>query len=81
MVTEGPFQYVRHPIYLAGIPLLAGIYLLYANWNWADLVAAVIAVALVHIQVVRREEPKLRGRFGASYEEYCRRVPRWMPRF
>ena len=26
------------------------------------------------------EEPGLRRRFGAEYEEYCARVPRWLPR-
>jgi protein-S-isoprenylcysteine O-methyltransferase Ste14 len=26
------------------------------------------------------EEPSLRKKFGAEYEEYCRRVPRWIPR-
>jgi protein-S-isoprenylcysteine O-methyltransferase Ste14 len=27
------------------------------------------------------EEPSLRVKFGAEYEAYCRRVPRWIPRF
>jgi protein-S-isoprenylcysteine O-methyltransferase Ste14 len=31
--------------------------------------------------VVFYEEPTLRRKFGAEYEEYCRRVPRWLPRF
>ncbi len=26
------------------------------------------------------EEPILRRRFGESYEEFCKRVPRWVPR-
>lgn len=30
--------------------------------------------------VVRVEEPELRERFGAAYESYCERVPRWVPR-
>jgi protein-S-isoprenylcysteine O-methyltransferase Ste14 len=30
--------------------------------------------------VVFYEEPTLRGKFGADYEEYCRNVRRWLPR-
>jgi len=29
--------------------------------------------------VVWVEEPALRRQFGAKYEEYCERVPRWLP--
>jgi protein-S-isoprenylcysteine O-methyltransferase Ste14 len=31
--------------------------------------------------VMGYEEPALRHRFGSSYEEYCRRVGRWIPAF
>jgi hypothetical protein len=42
---------------------------------------AVAAVALgVHLFVVLYEEPTLRKKFGAEYEEYCRNVRRWWPR-
>ena len=38
-------------------------------------------VALVfHLFVLFYEEPHLRRRFGTEYEEYQRRVPRWLPR-
>lgn len=36
--------------------------------------------ALVHLYVVRVEEPRLVERFGADYAAYARRVPRWLPR-
>ena len=41
--------------------------------------AACIALAF-HLFVLFWEEPDLRRRFGADYEAYCRRVPRWLPR-
>jgi protein-S-isoprenylcysteine O-methyltransferase Ste14 len=43
------------------------------------LYAAALALAF-HLFVVFVEEPGLRRRFGPSYEAYCRRVPRWLPR-
>jgi protein-S-isoprenylcysteine O-methyltransferase Ste14 len=40
-----------------------------------------VAVSIGAHAVVRSiEEPELRKRFGALYEEYCRLVPRWVPR-
>ena len=80
-VVEGPYRYVRNPIYLAGIPLLLGTYMLYLKWSIVDLIPAVVLLAFFHLRVVRSEEPELRRRFGTAYEDYCRRVPRWIPRF
>lgn len=82
VVVDGPFRYVRNPIYLAAVPLLFGIYLMYARGTamLPDFVAAAIVMAFFHQAVVHVEEPGLRKRYGAAYEEYCRRVPRWIPR-
>jgi protein-S-isoprenylcysteine O-methyltransferase Ste14 len=33
----------------------------------------------VNVFVIAYEEPSLRRRFGASYEEYTSRVARWIP--
>jgi protein-S-isoprenylcysteine O-methyltransferase Ste14 len=33
-----------------------------------------------NVFVLFYEEPVLRRKFGAEYEDYCRRVPRWLPR-
>ena len=30
-----------------------------------------------HVVVIALEEPHLQDQFGAAYDEYCRRVPRW----
>src|SRR5262245_59247344 len=79
LVVDGPFAFVRHPIYLAGIPLLLGTCLLCSAPSGADLVAGLLLLACFQFLVVRVEEPALRRRFGPSYEQYCRRVPRWIP--
>jgi protein-S-isoprenylcysteine O-methyltransferase Ste14 len=80
LVVGGPFKYVRNPIYLAGITMLFGAGFLYAPWRLADVVAPLATLGIFHTWVVRSEEPALRKRFGADYEDYCRRVPRWIPR-
>ena len=67
-------------MYLAGAPIFLGIYLLYGQWRGADIVAALILPMVFHLLVVRLEEPALRRRLGSAYDEYCRRVPRWIPR-
>jgi protein-S-isoprenylcysteine O-methyltransferase Ste14 len=43
-------------------------------------IATVTLVALgVHLFVLLYEEPILRKKFGADYQEYCRNVRRWWP--
>ena len=79
LVTDGPFRYVRNPIYLAGITLLLGVGLLYSTWQAKDLVLPLLLLVYFHLSVVRVEEPALRRRLGSTYEEYCKRVPRWFP--
>jgi len=45
------------------------------------VIAAVVGVALgIHLFVMFYEEPTLRRKFGADYDEYCRNVRRWWPR-
>ena len=79
LVTDGPFQYLRNPIYLAGITLLLGVGLLYSTWRAADLILPLLLFGYFHLSVVVVEEPELRRRFSSKYEEYCQRVPRWFP--
>jgi protein-S-isoprenylcysteine O-methyltransferase Ste14 len=80
LAATGPFRFVRNPIYLAGITLLAGIGLLSGPWHVVNLVLPVILFVYFHLAVIRVEEPALRSRLGASYTAYCQRVPRWLPR-
>jgi protein-S-isoprenylcysteine O-methyltransferase Ste14 len=78
-VTDGPFRFVRNPIYLAGVTLLLGVAMLYSPWRAVDLGLPLLLLAYFHVAVLRIEEPELRRRFSSKYEEYCERVPRWIP--
>ena len=78
LVINGAFRYVRNPGYVGVLGLIVGQSLLFASAAVLDL-AAIMALAF-HLFVVLYEEPHLRLKFGTEYEEYQRRVPRWLPR-
>jgi len=77
-VAAGPYKYVRNPMYLGAWLLLAGAGL--CRRSGSMVLFAMAWILVVHLFVVTLEEPGLRGRFGAAYEDYCRRVHRWLPR-
>jgi protein-S-isoprenylcysteine O-methyltransferase Ste14 len=76
-VAIGPFRYVRNPMALGAVVYLAGVGLLLRSG--AALALAVLGFIVMHLFVVLVEEPGLAKRFGQSYLEYKRRVPRWVP--
>ena len=78
-VVRGVYQFVRNPMISGIIMLLFGeavVLLSLAHAIWA---VGFLALNLLYIPVV--EEPQLERRFGESYREYCRHVPRFIPRF
>jgi protein-S-isoprenylcysteine O-methyltransferase Ste14 len=76
MIEDGPFRFSRNPLYLGLLALYLALALL-APSVWA-LVLFPAAVILVLWGAVRPEERFLRERFGAIYEDYARRVRRWL---
>ena len=78
LVVGGVYRFVRNPMYLAVLALIAGQALFFASAVVAGYGAL---VALAFVAFVRLyEEPTLRATYGAEYEAYCARVPRWLPR-
>ncbi len=78
VVAVGFYRFVRNPMYVRVVTLLAGEALLFQSLRL--LVYALIAWLSCHLFVVLYEEPHLRKKFGESYGNYCRAVPRWIPR-
>jgi protein-S-isoprenylcysteine O-methyltransferase Ste14 len=79
LVTTGLFRRIRNPIMAAELLVIWAVALYLASVG-ALLYAVAMSIG-AHLAVVYVEEPELRKRFGASYEAYCRSVPRWIPRF
>lgn len=79
MVATGFYRYVRNPMYVGVLAIIIGHFLWFGYWNL--LIYAIIVFLAFHAFVTYYEEPTLRRKFGASYENYLKRVPRWIPRF
>ena len=79
LVVEGPYRIVRNPMYWSVAFVMLGEALAFRSLSLAEIGGAFFTCTALF--VVAYEEPLLRHKFGAQYEEYCRRVPRWIPRF
>jgi protein-S-isoprenylcysteine O-methyltransferase Ste14 len=76
LLTEGIYGLMRHPRYVE-ITLWTLAYTLFANHLSAWIVWGLSLPALWLVVVL--EEAELRTRFGSEFEDYCRRVPRFIP--
>ena len=78
LVTDGPYRFVRHPMYAAFLLLWTLFALIAANW----FVGAAGIAAFVIVLVVRtpKEERLLLGLFGDEYRAYMHRTGRIVPR-
>jgi protein-S-isoprenylcysteine O-methyltransferase Ste14 len=77
LVVEGPYRYVRNPLYDTDFCLILGAALLTRNSFLVALAALYLAQLALQLPL---EERELRERFGSPYRRYCRLVPRFVPR-
>lgn len=76
LVASGPFRFTRNPMYVGMTTLYLAIAIA-TRIAWL-LVLLVPVLAVMHWGVVLREERYLSGKFGAPYDEYRRRVRRYV---
>jgi protein-S-isoprenylcysteine O-methyltransferase Ste14 len=76
VVADGPYRYVRNPLYLGTILFTVGLTLIMPP---SGALFGLVAVTLEQLRLVGAEEVFLRERMGEAYGEYCRRVPRMVP--
>jgi protein-S-isoprenylcysteine O-methyltransferase Ste14 len=77
LITAGPYNYVRNPIYtgMFGMLIATGL----ATEHWIGLMAGAVLFAVGLVIRIRSEEKLLRAAFGAEFEEYAKRVPAVLP--
>ena len=78
LVTGGIYRISRNPAFLGFDLVYIGILLMF--FNPALLAASVFAIRMLHLQIVKVEEPFLASAFGAPYREYQRQVNRYLGR-
>ena len=76
LVADGPYRYVRNPLYLANLPLVAGVGVMASRLGWLVMVGG---MWLFVYRLILREEEGLLQSQGASYRAYLNAVPRLLP--
>jgi len=76
LVADGPYRYVRNPLYLGTFLLSIGLGLLASRLGFAILA---VGAAIRILRLIGREEAELQKERGESFREFCRRVPRLLP--
>lgn len=76
-VATGPYRWLRNPVVVALLTTGFGEALYFRSIG--ILIFVLLGLPACHLLVTRIEEPRLRRRFGRSYEAYCQAVHRWLP--
>jgi protein-S-isoprenylcysteine O-methyltransferase Ste14 len=74
--TSGIYSFTRNPMYLSLVFLYGGLAVFFGNW-WT-LIFLPLLVMVVQLYVIRKEEQYLQQAFGNNYNEYKRKVRRWI---
>ncbi len=78
LTVAGPYAYTRNPLYFGSAILALGTGI--ASKSWLSGAILLIYFVIFYSIVMRREERELHTRYGASFEEYARAVPLFLPR-
>ena len=78
LVTEGVFAHSRNPMYVGNLLILSGMAI--TSNCWTTVLVAIPVTAFIYRAIVAAEENYLRGKFGSAFDDYCRSVPRFLPK-
>lgn len=79
LATSGPYRYVRHPLYVGNILIIAAFVL--ASGNWWTTPVALAFLLFYYPPAIEYEERKLGSLFGAGWNEYTRTTHALLPSF
>ncbi|MGB8010829.1 MAG: isoprenylcysteine carboxylmethyltransferase family protein [Terriglobales bacterium] len=76
LVADGPYRYVRNPLYFANVLMAIGMG---AMMSRSGFVVALVAMLVFNYRLIFREEAELLAGQGESYDRYRGAVPRLLP--
>ena len=76
LVTGGPFQFTRNPMYLGLVILSLGVAV--ATGAILMFLAPLLVFATANWVHIPFEEAKMRRQFGPAFDDYARSVRRWL---
>ncbi|MGD9613375.1 MAG: isoprenylcysteine carboxylmethyltransferase family protein [Kiritimatiellia bacterium] len=79
LITQGPYSATRNPLYFFSTFGALGVGFCTEIFTFPLLLLGVMI--LYYPLVVRKEERRLRARFGRDFDDYARRVPAFFPNF
>ena len=76
LATTGPYARIRHPQYVAFVLILLGFLL-----QWPTLLTLLMfpILLVMYTRLAITEEAEMRARFGAAFDAYAARTPRFVP--
>ena len=77
LVTQGPFRYVRHPLYLASLLTYFGLTIATASFF---SLALFVGIFVFYNYIAGFEEQLLERKFGEEYRNYRGKTGKWIPR-
>lgn len=75
---SGPYARIRHPQYVAFVLIMLGFL-----FQWPTILTLVMfpVLAVMYARLGRQEEQEMLARFGAPYQQYLDKTPKFIPRF
>jgi len=78
LITQGPYSVCRNPLYFFSTFGALGVG--FCTETFTFPLALLIVMILYYPLVVRKEEQRLRQRFGSGFDDYAKRVPAFFPK-
>ena len=76
LVTDGPYRYIRHPIYTSVLLMMLGTFLYYGTYF---ILAMFIMMMITFLLRTKREEKIMIRLFGKKYENYMKKSKSMIP--